>query len=324
MSIFEKREHVKPYEYPHLIQYGKAIQKSYWIVDEYNFTPDIQDFKVNCSEYEQLVIKRTMLAIAQIEVKVKEFWGDIYKKMPKAEIGFTGAIFSESEARHFEFYSELITLLGLDEEFKKITEVPAIKGRINYLSKYLDGSRSRDNKTYTKALMLFSLFIEHVSLFSQFLVITSFHKHKNLLPGFSNGVDATLIEENLHGNFGVELVKIIRKEHPEFFDEELDDMIISACEKAYKAEEKVIDWIMDNKDLDFLSRAEVKEFIKNRFNSSLMSCGFKKVFEIEENLLENSNWIELQLLTTKEDDFFYKKSVAYNKFNESITENDLF
>ena len=39
--------------------------------------------------------------------------------------------------------------------------------------------------------MLFSLFIEHVSLFSQFLIMQSFNKHKNILSGFSNVVDAT-------------------------------------------------------------------------------------------------------------------------------------
>ena len=134
MNIFEKRENVKPYEYPELIKYGKAIQKSYWLVDEYNFTPDIQDFKVECSSYEKQVIERTMLAIAQVEVKVKTFWGDIYRRMPKSEIGFVGSIFSESEARHFEAYSELITQLGLDERFKNLIEIPEIRGRMNYLT----------------------------------------------------------------------------------------------------------------------------------------------------------------------------------------------
>ena len=34
-----------------------------------------------------------MLAISQIEVAVKTFWGDIYKRMPKPEIGNVGATF---------------------------------------------------------------------------------------------------------------------------------------------------------------------------------------------------------------------------------------
>lgn len=324
MNIFEKRENIKPYEYPSLIQYGKSIQNSYWIVDEFNFVNDIQDFKVNCNDYERLVIENTMLAIAQIEVKVKQFWGDIYKKMPKPEIGIVGSIFSESESRHLEAYSELLTLLGLNEKFKQLESIPEIQGRINYLNKYLDGSRSRDNRIYTKALMLFSLFIEHVSLFSQFLIMQSFNKHRNILSGFSNVVDATMQEENLHGLFGIEIVNIVRQEQPDFFDEELNLIIHSACQKAYMAEEKMIDWIMDGKDLDFLRRDEIKEYIKSRFNNSLVACKFEPVFEINNDLLKSTEWLDLQLKTTKEDDFFYKKSTSYNKFSKPVTEEDLF
>ena len=66
--------------------------------------------------------------------------------------------------------------------------------------------RSRDNKMYTKSVLLFSLFIEHVSLFSQFLIMMSFNKEKNVLKGISNVVEATSKEEEIHGNFGAELL----------------------------------------------------------------------------------------------------------------------
>ena len=65
---------MKPYEYPELLEYVDAIRHSYWIHTEFNFTSDIQDFKVNVSEQERNALKNTMLAIAQIEVSVKTFW----------------------------------------------------------------------------------------------------------------------------------------------------------------------------------------------------------------------------------------------------------
>ena len=40
-----------------------------------------------------------MLAISQIEVAVKSFWGNIFQRMPKPEIGSVGATFSESEGK---------------------------------------------------------------------------------------------------------------------------------------------------------------------------------------------------------------------------------
>lgn len=191
MSIFDKRVNILPYSYPELLAYKDAIRHSYWIDSEYNFTTDINDYKVKITNEEREVIKRTMLAIAQIEVNVKTFWADMYKRMPIAEIGDVGMTFAESEVRHKDAYAKLITILGLQSEFEHVIEIPAIKDRINYLTKYLDGSRSKDDKMYTKSVLLFSLFIEHVSLFSQFLIMMSFNKDKNLFKGISNVVEST-------------------------------------------------------------------------------------------------------------------------------------
>ena len=86
-NIFEKRISLKPYEYPQLYDYVPAIRHSYWIHSEFNFTSDIQDFKTHLSEIEKSAIKNAMLAISQIEVAVKSFWGDMYHKIPKPEVG---------------------------------------------------------------------------------------------------------------------------------------------------------------------------------------------------------------------------------------------
>ena len=117
MSIFDKRVNLKPYEYPELIGYADSISKSYWIVDEFNFTQDIQDFKSTLDDYEKEVIKRAMLAISQIEVNVKTFWANLYNRMPKPEVGIVGASFSDSEQRHLQAYSKLLEILGLNDSF---------------------------------------------------------------------------------------------------------------------------------------------------------------------------------------------------------------
>ena len=323
-NIFMPRVNILPYEYPSLLAYKDAIRHSYWIDTEFNFTTDIDDFKTKISDQEREVIKRSMLAIAQIEVNVKTFWADLYKRMPITEIGDVGMTFAESEVRHKDAYARLIRILGLEEEFKHVVEIPAIKDRIAYLTKYLDGTRSKDNKMYTKSVLLFSLFIEHVSLFSQFLIMMSFNKEKNLFKGISNVVEATSKEEEIHGNFGSELINIIKKENPEWFDEEFEQLIDSACKKAYLAEVKILDWIFEKGELDFLSKETIKQFIQNRFNNSLQRIGMKPVFDVDFTEIEKSLWFDVEILSTKEGDFFYKKQIDYNKKSKAITEDDLF
>jgi ribonucleoside-diphosphate reductase beta chain len=323
-DIFKKRENILPYEYPELLEYKKAIRHSYWLESEFNFTSDINDFKIKVNDSEREAIKRTMLAIAQIEVKVKTFWADMYKRMPKTEIGDVGMTFAESEVRNKDAYADLLNVLGLQKEFETLIEVPAIKNRINYLTKYLDGTRSKDNKMYTKSVLLFSLFIEHVSLFSQFLIMMSFNKEKNLFKGISNVVEATSKEEDVHGNFGVEIINIIKKENPEWFDEEFKNLVYSACKKAFIAECQVLDWIFEKGELDFLSKETIQHFIMNRFNNSLIKIGMSPVFSPDITLLEKTMWFEVEITSTKEGDFFYKRSVDYSKKTKSITEDDLF
>ena len=566
-NIFEKRVNILPYEYPSLLSYKDAIRHSYWIHSEFNFTTDIDDYKTKISNEEREVIKRSMLAIAQIEVNVKTFWADLYKRMPITEIGDVGMTFAEchgegteiltpkgwvnfkdidtnteviqydletntmtsvlpsniinepykgkmhrienqtynalltpnhniyyktrsgniikkaikdigkfssdmklpfsgkfvnegvdelslddkinignfdcidlsdksekwcnsfiyeltklegskldsetqngdyiikhqtisklfadnlqvigifagyvvditndkdiynvsfvktntfssitdkptiedydgniycvtvptgcivtryndkvlisgnSEVRHKDAYAQLLRILGLENEFQTVIEIPAIKNRINYLTKYLDGTRSKENKMYTKSVLLFSLFIEHVSLFSQFLIMMSFNKEKNLFKGISNVVEATSKEEEIHGNFGSELINIIKEENPEWFDEEFEALIVSACNKAYAAECGILDWIFENGELSFLSKDTIKHFIQNRFNNSLNRIGMKPVFEVDFTEIEKTLWFDVEILSTKEGDFFYKKQIDYNKKSKSITEDDLF
>jgi len=323
-NIFKKRVNLKPYEYPNLAEYVDAIRHSYWVHTEFNFTSDIQDFKVGLNKSEQTAVQRAMLAISQIEIAVKSFWGDIYKKMPKPEIGAVGATFAESEVRHADAYSHLINILGLNNEFSALMEVPAIRKRIKYLDKALINTRSVENKDYFESVILFSMFIENVSLFSQFLVIMSFNKHKNVLKGVSNAVEATSKEEKIHAEFGFDLVNLIKQENPDWWSEELIEDLVDAAIDAYDAEEAVVEWIFENGDLDFLTKEQTLEFIKDRFNKSLNSIGIENVFKVNEKVIESTEWFDDEILTTKHTDFFHKRSINYSKKQKSITSDDLF
>lgn len=323
-DIFKSRVNLKPYEYPQLNEYKEAIQHSYWLHTEFNYTSDIHDYKVNISDKERNVIKNAMLAISQVEVAVKNFWGDLHNRMPKPEVGAVGAVFGESEVRHSDAYSHLLELLGLNSEFERIQDIPALANRVNSLTQAVKYTKSESNKDFTLSLILFSLFIEHVSLFSQFLIIMSFNKHKNIFKGISNAIEATSKEEQLHGLFGIELVDIIRKENPEWFDEDMSNKVYYACKKTFDSEVDVIDWIYEEGDLDFLPKNIVKEFIKDRLNNSLKSTGFEPLFEVDEDLIEQTEWFNDELNSTKHVDFFVKRSVNYTKKAQSITGDDLF
>lgn len=324
MNIFKHRKNLKPYEYPFLQEFVDAIRHSYWIHTEFNFTSDIQDFKVNITEEEREIIKRTMLAIAQIEVSVKTFWWDIYKHIPKPEIGSVWFTFAESEVRHQDAYSHLLEILWLNDEFKKLENVECISWRINYLEKVLE-NKNKQWVDYAQTVLLFSLFIEHVSLFSQFYIMMAFNKHKNLFKWISNVVEATSKEEQIHWMFWIDIINIIKAENPSWFTKELEEEIKKLCLEAFGVEMDILNWIFEKWTTDIIDKKEVEHFLMNRFNNSLWSIWIKnKLFCIDQFLVEKTEWFDEEIFITKHIDFFNKRSINYNKWAQSVTSDDLF
>jgi ribonucleoside-diphosphate reductase beta chain len=145
-----------------------------------------------------------------------------------------------------------------------------------------------------------------------------------MLKGISNVVEATSKEEQIHGNFGTDLIKIIKSENPHWFDDVHKENVRSLCKQAYQAESEIIDWIYAEGDLEFMPKAQVKEFVKSRFNNSLKSIDIDNVFAIDESLITKTEWFDDEIIGTKHGDFFVKRSINYNKRSKSVTSDDLF
>ena len=319
MSIFDERINYKPFEYPECIKFKKAIQGSYWVVDEFGFSKDITDFN-KLDEGEQSCIEKCMLGISQVEVDVKKFWNSLYDRLPKPEFNAVGVTFAESEERHSDAYARLLEVLGLNDRFEKIFDIPCIIGRVNYLRKYKNYLKDEDPRKFLKALILFSLFVENVSLFSQFFMISCFKKHKNVLEDISAVVNASAQEEQIHAEFGIYIINQIKIEFPELWDYNLKQSIIHFAEKAYEAECKVINWILAKNC--FIKKGMVKDFLKYRFNTSLEKIGIDAIFKVHDK--EEFRWYIEQLCTTTQGDFFVTRPSAYSMNNKSFSEEDLF
>lgn len=324
MGLIDKRVHIKPVEYPIFEEYVDATQRSYWTVDEYNLTTDVADYNTNVNEVERSAIKNCMLAISQVEVAVKSFFMRLPDWFPKPELANAAATFAESEVRHQRAYSHLLELLGLNKEFEKIYEIPAINDRMKFLEKYVASPHMGNYKKFMKSLAIFSIFTEHVSLFSQFLILTSFNYERNLFKGTATIISSTRAEEDLHGKFIIDVLKILREENPEWFDDDFYATIYEACRKAFRAEQKMLDWIFEAGELDFLPREVIEDFIRDRFNTDLKELGMDPIFEVDQNNLDKVEWFRVSHIGTEKVDFFATRPTTYSLRNKSITADDLF
>jgi ribonucleoside-diphosphate reductase beta chain len=131
-------------------------------------------------------------------------------------------------------------------------------------------------------------------------------------------------EEKLHALAGAHIINLIKKENPDWFNEDFYKTIERACKKAYAAEKNIIDWIFELGELTFLSKEIVLEFTKNRFNESLKMIGANPIFQINKELLKESQWFDIESDSETHTDFFHKTPTAYQKKSQSITEEDIF
>ena len=323
MSIFEERFNYKPFEYPEIEELGSKLTDTFWTHKELTFEGDKIDFH-NLNDIEKEIVLRTLTLIATIEVKVKDFWGQLGNHFPKPEIKELGSIASESEVRHTKSYDKLLSVLDMEEYYNKALKNDFILGRFNYLDKYLKLSpHNSDNSKYLLKLILFSVLIENVSLFSQFATIMYFYKHNGIMKDIRNIVKWTSIDEQLHFNIGVLLTNILRKEFPEMFNSDLEEVVHKACLKAIKYESKLLEWVFEKGELQKMSRENLEDYMKFRVNESLDQLGFKKLFENQKSPKELDFFYE-EVFADSQDDFFAVRPVDYTLKDIAITGEDLF
>lgn len=323
MSIFIPRENLKPYEYPELLSFVDAIDDSFWTVRKFSFDKDVMEYNYDLTEMEKSLIQRSMLAISQVENTVKSFFGRLDMRLPKPEVSFVGSKFSANETSHSLAYSKCLEQLGLDDEFKALLEVPCMKGRVLYLKKYLSGLSSRSNQEFTKSLALFTLLIENISLYGAFYGMTAIKKHRNMMKTTGKIVQATMVEERLHSLFGATLLKIIKAENPEWFDEEMEQKIRRNIRKAIEAEKKVIEWMFEKGEPDYIKKEHILEYLKFRANDSLSLIGYDAEYEIDDKLLKHSKYLEVMQKSQAEIDFFDDRATDYNK-NIDFEDEDMY
>lgn len=322
--IFDEQISRKPDHYPWAQEFIEAMHNGFWTDKEFSFTSDVQDFKVSLNDTEKDIIIRTLSAIGQIEVAVKKFWSKLGDNLPHPSLTDLGYVMANVEVIHNNAYERLLKVLGLEDVFEENLKLDFIEGRVNYLRKYNHRFYKDSKKQYVYSIILFTLFVENVSLFSQFYIINWFNRYKNVLKDTGQQVKYTRNEENIHALAGMKIINTIREEYPDLFDKELEDRILYESKCAYVSESKIVDWMINGYDEKGISAPILKEFIKNRINESLEQIGFPKAFDVDKDLLVNTIWFEEELLGNNATDFFHTRPVEYAKNSQTFDADDLF
>lgn len=320
--LFTPQKERFPDLYPWAKDYVKAMRAGFWTVDKFSFESDIIDFASKLKPAERQLLIRALACIAQIEVKVKKFWVKMPETLNHPAINSLGITMGHVEDIHDDAYAKLTEILGMTEIFKEILEVPVIANRVKYLDKYNQQVYTNDRQQFIYSLILFTLFTENVSLFTQFYAVLFLNREDGVMKDTAQQVKYTRNEELIHAQAGMRIIKQLRMEYPELFNKELEQRIYEECRVAQQAEFQLVDFILDGYERDGLNREVLRNYVNERLNESLVSIGYKPQFDIDPELSKKTEWMERGAYTPVKFDFFHGENTEY--LDSDIAREDKF
>jgi len=322
MSLFKERIPYKPFEYPEYYNDGWLKQaQAFWLHTEIPMSGDVKDWNERLTPEEKNLVGNILLGFAQTECAVSDYWTQkVVGWFPKHEIQQMAMMFGSQETIHAVAYSYLNETLGL-ENFEAFLHEPATAERFDNLVAY----EGKDPVGIGKSLAVFSAFAEGVSLYSAFAVLYSFQL-RNLLKGIGQQMKWSVRDESLHSKMGCKLFRHMCEEIPNLKNK-CNDHVLKAAKTMLSAEERYIDKMFEQGDIENLKANDLKNFIRKRLNEKLYELGYTNLgehFEFNKESASNLDWFYHLTGGHTHTDFFAVRPTDYSKANEGEDFDDIW
>jgi ribonucleoside-diphosphate reductase beta chain len=322
MGLFDERIPYKPFEYPEYYTEGWLKQaQAFWLHTEIPMSGDVKDWNEKLTDSEKNLVGNILLGFAQTECAVSDYWTQkVVGWFPKHEIQQMAMMFGSQETIHAVAYSYLNETLGL-ENFEAFLQDEATMERFDNLVSY----EGTDKIGIAKSLAIFSAFAEGVSLYSAFAVLYSFQL-RNLLKGIGQQMKWSVRDESLHSKMGCQLFRHMCQEDPKLLEDCKKD-VIDAAEAMLKAEEKYIDKMFEQGDIENLKANDLKQFIRKRLNEKINELGYTDIgkhFEYDDEGASRLDWFYHLTGGHTHTDFFAVRPTDYSKANEGEDFEDIW
>lgn len=239
---------LRPMKYPIFYEMYKNGIKNTWTVDEVDFSTDLVDLHSKMTESEIHLIRRLVAFFATGDTIVgNNLVLNLYKHVnsPEARMYLSRQLYEE--ALHIQFYLTLLDnyIPNPDERaaaFSAVENIPSIKRKADFCYKWIDSINElneiktlEDRRRFLMNLICFATCVEGLFFYAAFAYVY-FLRSKGLLAGLASGTNWVFRDESMHMAFALEVVKTARREEPELFNEQMEDMITQMLEDAIECE----------------------------------------------------------------------------------------
>jgi len=304
-SLTKLSETYKPFYYPWAVDMTIKHEKAHWIEDEVDLSEDITDWKMNkITQVEKDYITNILRLFTQSDVAVgQNYYDQFIPKFKNNEIRNMLGSFASREGVHQRAYALLNDTLGLpDSEYHAFLEYKEMADKLEFMQK-------SDNSTQRGLALAVakSVFNEGVALFASFVMLLNFQRFGKM-KGMGKVVEWSIRDESMHVEGNSNLFKSFCAEHPKLVDDEFKKEIYVMASEIVKLEDKFIDLAYSLGDIEGLSAADVKKYIRYITDRRLLQLGLKTTFKVKENPL---SWLEWVLNGADHTNFFENRVTEY-------------
>ena len=310
MPIFDTRSHYKPFEYPFAFDRYQQAQKMHWLPEEVPLSEDVIDWNQKLTESEKNLLTQLFRFFTQGDADILSggYLGRYIPAFPHPEISMMLTAFATAEANHMHSYSLLLDTIGMPEtEYKAFHEFEQMKAKHDFL--FADRMKGNSIKKLALDLAVFSAFGEGMQLFSSFAILMSFQQ-RGLMKGMSTIVEWSIRDESLHVESMIELFHAVLAEHPEIWTDTFKKHIYDICREMVDLEDAFIDLAFEMGDIDGITAAETKTYIRYIADRRLLQLGLKPNYGVSENPFDWLDWI---MNAETHTNFFENRSTEYSK-----------
>ena len=294
----------------------KLGKNNNWTPEEVPMTRDIQNWKKDdvITDDERLLIKRCLGFFAGSESLVGNNLFTMFKYVTDPECRQYMARQMYEECLHNDTIVYICDSLDLDinEVYQAYETIPSIKKKDDFLMSVtrdlatnpVDSQTPEGVRSIIKAAFIYWIVCEGTFFFSGFAMLLAL---SDKIPGIAEQIQYTLRDESLHIKFGTNLLNRIREQHPDVWNEELDQELTGYLQSAVELEIEYAKDVLPTGVLG-LNADMFVDYMQHIANRRLEGLGMQFRYEKDTNPFP---WLSETIDLSKQKNFFETKVTDY-------------
>jgi ribonucleoside-diphosphate reductase beta chain len=308
---------LRPMAYPTFFEMYKDAVKNTWTVDEVDFATDTLDLQKKMTDAEAHLVRRLVAFFATGDSIVSNnLVINLYKHInaPEARMYLSRQLYEE--ALHVQFYLTLLDTYVSDPEerhraFDAVENIPSIRKKAQFCARWISSIETlhrletpAHKRQFLLNLICFAACIEGLFFFGAFAYVY-FLRSRGLLHGLAAGTNWVFRDESAHMAFAFEVVRTVRREEPDLFDDDLTRSVFEMLDEAIVCETQFAEDLLGTGVVG-LSVEDVCHYLEFCADQRLATLGLPKRYGTK-NPLSFMDLQDVQELTN----FFERRVSAY-------------